>query len=75
MDYYILILIAGIGFFSFAILPIGMELAAECTYPVGIATTSGLIVISGLVLYYLLIVDKKKMYSGELFQKKLSREI
>jgi len=56
MDYYILILIAGIGFFSFAILPIGMELAAECTYPVGIATTSGLIVISGQIQSLILVV-------------------
>jgi len=56
MDYYVLILIAGIGFFSFAILPIGMELAAEVTYPVGVATTSGLIVISGQVQSIILVI-------------------
>jgi len=47
MDYYILILIAGIGLFSFGIYPIGVELGVEATYPVGVATSSGLIMISG----------------------------
>ena len=47
MGYLIIILIAGFGLFAFAILPVGMEMAAEVTYPVGVATSSGLIVLSG----------------------------
>ncbi|KAF3838813.1 hypothetical protein F7725_010581 [Dissostichus mawsoni] len=35
------------GFFGFSIYPVAMELAVECTYPVGEATSSGLIFVSG----------------------------
>lgn len=36
-----------IGLFSFGIYPIGVELAVEAIYPVGVATSSGLIMMSG----------------------------
>ncbi|XP_002121307.2 solute carrier family 49 member A3-like [Ciona intestinalis] len=55
MGYLVLILITGIGLFSFGIYPIGVELGAECTYPVGSATTSGLIMISGQLQSIILI--------------------
>ncbi|MGH0147929.1 UNVERIFIED_CONTAM: hypothetical protein FKN15_031593 [Acipenser sinensis] len=35
------------GMFGFAIYPISMELAVECSYPIGEATSAGLIFISG----------------------------
>lgn len=39
------------GFFGFSIYPVAMELSVECTYPVGEATSAGLIFVSG---YYCL---------------------
>ncbi|KAG8594992.1 hypothetical protein GDO81_001389 [Engystomops pustulosus] len=38
-----------IGFFGFAIYPIAMELAVECSYPVGEGSSTGLAFISGQV--------------------------
>lgn len=35
------------GSFAFGLLPIGLELAVECTYPVAEATSSGLLWMSG----------------------------
>uniref|UniRef100_H2YH06 Major facilitator superfamily (MFS) profile domain-containing protein n=1 Tax=Ciona savignyi TaxID=51511 RepID=H2YH06_CIOSA len=55
MGNLILILITGIGLFSFGIYPIGVELGAECTYPVGAATASGMIMISGQLQSIILI--------------------
>ncbi|KAM7389365.1 hypothetical protein PAMP_023349 [Pampus punctatissimus] len=49
---------AAFGFFGFSIYPVAMELSVECTYPVGEATSAGLIFISGQVqsvLYILLL--------------------
>ncbi|KAM8961882.1 solute carrier family 49 member A3 [Pelodytes ibericus] len=45
------------GFFGFAVYPIAMELAVECSYPIGEGTSTGLIFISGQVqgLIYMLI--------------------
>ncbi|XP_069564053.1 solute carrier family 49 member A3 [Brachyistius frenatus] len=46
------------GFFGFSIYPVVMELSVECSYPVGEATSAGLIFISGQVqsaLYILLL--------------------
>lgn len=34
------------GFFGFAIYPIAMELAVECSYPVGEGTSTGLIFVA-----------------------------
>lgn len=39
------------GFFGFSIYPVAMELSVECSYPVGEATSAGLIFVSG---YYCL---------------------
>lgn len=55
MRYYVLILFAAIGMFSFGLVPIGMELAAECTYPVNVATSSGVISIAGGVQSVILV--------------------
>ncbi|KAF7655320.1 hypothetical protein LDENG_00057510, partial [Lucifuga dentata] len=44
------------GFFGFAIYPIAMELSVECSYPVGEATSAGLIFISGQVQSVLYII-------------------
>ncbi|XP_018615042.1 solute carrier family 49 member A3 isoform X1 [Scleropages formosus] len=38
-----------LGFFGFAVYPIAMELSVECSYPVGEASSSGLIFVSGQV--------------------------
>uniref|UniRef100_A0ACB8ESD0 Uncharacterized protein n=1 Tax=Sphaerodactylus townsendi TaxID=933632 RepID=A0ACB8ESD0_9SAUR len=38
------------GFFGFAIYPVAMELAVECSYPVGEGTSSGLIFVSSQIL-------------------------
>ncbi|XP_066576327.1 solute carrier family 49 member A3 isoform X2 [Amia ocellicauda] len=37
------------GFFGFSIYPVAMELSVECSYPIGEATSAGLIFISGQV--------------------------
>ncbi|KAE8277048.1 hypothetical protein D5F01_LYC25188 [Larimichthys crocea] len=44
------------GFFGFAIYPVAMELSVECSYPVGEATSAGLIFISGQVQSVLYII-------------------
>lgn len=44
------------GFFGFAIYPVAMELSVECSYPVGEATSAGLLFISGQVQSLLYIV-------------------
>uniref|UniRef100_A0A8C4Z8T8 Solute carrier family 49 member 3 n=1 Tax=Gadus morhua TaxID=8049 RepID=A0A8C4Z8T8_GADMO len=44
------------GLFGFAIYPVAMELCVECTYPVGEATSTGLIFISGQVQSVVLMV-------------------
>ncbi|XP_051513605.1 solute carrier family 49 member A3-like [Myxocyprinus asiaticus] len=49
---------AWFGLFGFSVYPIAMELGVECSYPVGEATSSGLIFISGQVqsvIYMLLL--------------------
>lgn len=35
------------GLFGFASYPVAMELSVECSYPVGEATSAGLVFISG----------------------------
>lgn len=35
------------GLFGFATFPVAMELSVECSYPVGEATSAGLVFISG----------------------------
>lgn len=37
------------GFFGFSVYPIAMELSVECSYPVGEATSAGLIFVSGQI--------------------------
>lgn len=44
------------GFFGFSIYPVSMELSVECSYPVGEATSAGLIFVSGQVQSVLYIV-------------------
>ncbi|XP_041845499.1 solute carrier family 49 member A3 isoform X2 [Melanotaenia boesemani] len=44
------------GFFGFSVYPVAMELSVECSYPVGEATSAGLIFISGQVQSILYIV-------------------
>lgn len=44
------------GFFGFSIYPVAMELSVECTYPVGEATSAGLIFMSGQILSVLYIL-------------------
>ncbi|XP_053146584.1 solute carrier family 49 member A3 isoform X3 [Hemicordylus capensis] len=44
------------GFFGFATYPIAMELAVECSYPVGEGTSSGLIFVTGQVLGVIVMV-------------------
>ncbi|XP_042349634.1 solute carrier family 49 member A3 [Plectropomus leopardus] len=44
------------GFFGFSIYPVAMELSVECSYPVGEATSAGLIFISGQVQSALYII-------------------
>ncbi|XP_059202858.1 solute carrier family 49 member A3 [Centropristis striata] len=44
------------GFFGFSIYPVAMELSVECSYPVGEATSAGLIFVSGQIQSVLYIV-------------------
>lgn len=44
------------GFFGFSIYPVAMELSVECSYPVGEASSAGLIFISGQVQSVLYII-------------------
>ncbi|XP_062331812.1 solute carrier family 49 member A3 isoform X1 [Osmerus eperlanus] len=51
------------GFFGFSIYPVAMELSVECSYPVGEATSAGLIFISGQiqsVIYIMLLQSLTK---------------
>nr|XP_020449687.1 major facilitator superfamily domain-containing protein 7 [Monopterus albus] len=47
------------GFFAFSIFPVAMELSVECSYPVGEATSAGLIFVSGQVqsVVYILLLQ------------------
>uniref|UniRef100_A0A1A7X031 Major facilitator superfamily domain containing 7 n=1 Tax=Iconisemion striatum TaxID=60296 RepID=A0A1A7X031_9TELE len=47
------------GFFGFAIFPVAMELSVECSYPVGEATSAGLIFVSGQIqsLVYVVVLQ------------------
>ncbi|TNN67117.1 Major facilitator superfamily domain-containing protein 7 [Liparis tanakae] len=44
------------GFFGFSVYPVAMELSVECSYPVGEATSSGLLFVSGQIQSILYIV-------------------
>ncbi|XP_024116141.1 solute carrier family 49 member A3 [Oryzias melastigma] len=44
------------GFFGFSIYPVTMELSVECSYPVGEATSAGLVFVSGQVQSVLYII-------------------
>ncbi|XP_039975893.1 solute carrier family 49 member A3 [Xiphias gladius] len=44
------------GFFGFSIYPVAMELSVECSYPIGEATSAGLIFVSGQVQSVLYII-------------------
>lgn len=44
------------GFFGFSIYPVAMELSVECSYPVGEATSAGLVFVSGQVQSVLYII-------------------
>ncbi|XP_037315895.1 solute carrier family 49 member A3 [Pungitius pungitius] len=44
------------GFFGFSIYPVAMELSVECSYPVGEATSAGLVFVSGQIQSVLYIV-------------------
>ncbi|XP_049603968.1 solute carrier family 49 member A3 [Syngnathus scovelli] len=44
------------GFFGFSIFPVVMELSVECSYPVGEATSAGLVFVSGQILSIIYIV-------------------
>uniref|UniRef100_A0A8C2ZW06 Solute carrier family 49 member 3 n=1 Tax=Cyclopterus lumpus TaxID=8103 RepID=A0A8C2ZW06_CYCLU len=44
------------GFFGFSIYPVAMELSVECSYPVGEATSAGLLFVSGQIQSVLYIV-------------------
>uniref|UniRef100_A0A8C2ZUQ6 Solute carrier family 49 member 3 n=1 Tax=Cyclopterus lumpus TaxID=8103 RepID=A0A8C2ZUQ6_CYCLU len=44
------------GFFGFSIYPVAMELSVECSYPVGEATSAGLLFVSGQIQSVLFIV-------------------
>ncbi|KAK2848785.1 hypothetical protein Q5P01_008619 [Channa striata] len=44
------------GFFVFSIYPVAMELSVECSYPVGEATSAGLLFISGQLLSVLYLI-------------------
>lgn len=57
------------GLFGFSIYPVAMELSVECSYPVGEATSAGLIFISGQVqsvLYIILLQALAKPLSAPL---------
>ncbi|XP_073405739.1 solute carrier family 49 member A3-like [Dendrobates tinctorius] len=56
-----------LGFFGFAIYPISMELAVECSYPVGEGSSTGLAFISGQVqglIYMVLFQSLAKPYAA-----------
>uniref|UniRef100_A0ABM5FRJ0 Solute carrier family 49 member A3 isoform X1 n=1 Tax=Pogona vitticeps TaxID=103695 RepID=A0ABM5FRJ0_9SAUR len=57
------------GLFGFAVYPVAMELAVECSYPVGEGTTSGLIFVTSqllgvlfMLLFQSLAVEKKHAF-------------
>nr|XP_039250485.1 solute carrier family 49 member A3-like [Styela clava] len=56
MGYLIVLEMGMLGFLSFGISPIGMETAAECTFPVGVSIGIAMLQISGQTLSILLIL-------------------
>ncbi|XP_022050539.1 solute carrier family 49 member A3 [Acanthochromis polyacanthus] len=57
------------GLFGFSIYPVAMELSVECSYPVGEATSAGLVFVSGQVqsvLYIILLQALTKRISAPL---------
>lgn len=55
------------GFFGFSIYPVAMELSVECSYPVGEATSAGLIFISGYIcLIHCFIQEEHRLKSKTL---------
>ncbi|XP_077201707.1 LOW QUALITY PROTEIN: solute carrier family 49 member A3 [Paroedura picta] len=48
--YLLAVISSCFGFFGFAIYPVTMELAVECSYPVGEGTSSGLIFVASQIL-------------------------
>ncbi|XP_051276670.1 solute carrier family 49 member A3 [Dicentrarchus labrax] len=52
----VVIICSVFGFFGFSIYPVALELAVECSYPVGEATVAGLIFIMGQVQSVLLMI-------------------
>lgn len=56
IGYWITAEVVLIGFFAFTIYPVGTEIAAECTYPIGTGTSTGIIQLSGQVQSVLLIL-------------------
>lgn len=57
------------GFFGFSIYPVAMELSVECSYPVGEATSAGLVFVSGQiqsVLYILFLQAVTKRLAASL---------
>ncbi len=65
---------AWFGFFGYSVYPVAMELGVECSYPVGEATSSGLIFVSGYVLFLTNTVSKvaKTLLLKEMFTKNRS---
>ncbi|XP_039251544.2 solute carrier family 49 member A3-like [Styela clava] len=56
MGYGIVGEVALIGFFAFTIYPVGAEIAAECTYPIGTGLSTGIIQLSGQLQSVVLIL-------------------
>lgn len=50
VQYFILIVCFIFGVMGLATYPVGLELSAECSFPVSETTSTGLIVLSGQVL-------------------------
>ena len=44
------------GFFSFALMPVCLEVGVECTYPVAEATSAGLLWMAGYIGGFLLLL-------------------
>jgi len=49
MDIWILLACFIFGVFGLAAYPVGLQLSAECTYPVSETTSTGLVVLSGQI--------------------------
>ena len=63
------------GFFSFALMPVCLEVGVECTYPVAEATSAGLLWMAGYIGGFFVVVTYYGNCEEELPKKPVGRQV